>query len=395
MQEAANRLEGVANEKRRDAEKRLKAETRSRLELDRGHNNVARSVLADELRLLDEDAAEEREEREHSAIASWTERELATAAAAAKVLAEAEATGAALKAAAIEEVERLKASAAIETAKQEEAKEVARKAREEADAAEIRSGQYNVAKEMLAAELRMYDEQCREERKMEAEQVRRSLEAELRIAEGKAEETRLASEARARSHERKAERLMRRAAGVLEAKKSEAHQLLGAEYERTERMRRYYAVARQVMKEELYVLDQEERLDYLEKLDADMEEERQRRLSDIRVDAPMRRSFSSLVSPKRGVRRASALDAGDGNGESVDHRGKLEHKVRRNETIDSEGQGLRTSPSMKLPIRASRKVVSRVAQHLISPIRSRPSSELRSSSSHSDDVVHAACAVRR
>ena len=141
-----------------------RANGRATAELAAGQMNVARSVLSEELRILDEDTREEHEEQWERIDQLQREAE----AEAVRVLAEAEAKAAVL-------LEQAKATAhahAEEEARRlrEAAEEAQRGQKAEAERqVELAVGHFQATRQLLSAELRMLDEDARADREAERE----------------------------------------------------------------------------------------------------------------------------------------------------------------------------------------------------------------------------------
>ena len=274
LQEAeaeATRLKAAAKEREAAHERVTRATRQSQSELASGHNNVARSVLSEELRILDEDAAEARAEAAEKAAEEAARVKEAMAAAreeaeeeASRVVAEAAEAAARMKSAAQSESERLKEVARNERDKQEAAKEAAKEA---ARANELRVGMNHVARSVLSDELRLYDEECKEQREAAAEEARVRIEEELQKCQDETVAMREASE-------KQASRMQKRAAGLYREKEAEVRRMLEVEMEKAERLKAFNHVARRLMREELRVMDLEERQAYKDQLEEEMASER-------------------------------------------------------------------------------------------------------------------------
>ena len=174
-------------------------------ELAKGHANVARSVLSEELRILDEEGRARRAEEEERARdeVERTRRQREEAEAAASVmLSEAEATAKALLEDAKTEAERLQTSARGGSAGA---------AATERDA-QLASSHFNATRHVLKEELRIIEEEARARREEEAARERLSVEEALqearrelgsitaRLSHAKTQEEQEAAAAVARQH---------------------------------------------------------------------------------------------------------------------------------------------------------------------------------------------------
>ena len=159
-----------------------------------------------------------------------------------------------------------------------------------------------MARSVLAEELRMYEADRREEREEEEERARERIASELRIAQTEVAGIR-AESARA------AEQIEKRASQMKAARSAEVDGVLAAEKEKTERLRRFNEMARSLMREELRILDAEERQDYKDALDEEMAAQRLGRINSM-PSAPRPHSGGANGRIPR-VRRARSSAGGE------------------------------------------------------------------------------------
>ena len=150
-------------------------------ELMQGHSNVARSVLSEELRVLDDEASEAAQERVEAAdallaeaIARADEAKRVAEGEAARVVAAAKQQAEQERARLADELEQMRAQA-META-------IAEAQRASKASAELMQGHSNVARAVLSEELRVLDDEASEAAQAKAEyEVARHLEAAAAI----------------------------------------------------------------------------------------------------------------------------------------------------------------------------------------------------------------------
>lgn len=176
------------------------AEAAVSVELMLGHHNAARSVLSDELRMLDEETKEAREDKLQDAERLRHEAE----AAAVQLLNDAE----------------LKASRALSEA-EAQAAQLRQEAEGRASAAELAQGQFRATRQLLSEELRILEQEARARREEEEDARKLQAEAEADEARRRAEAAKQEAEEAKREAERAKEELAAQMAALREQANAE------------------------------------------------------------------------------------------------------------------------------------------------------------------------------